>query len=333
MSENIMEQFYQQARTKQKRLILPEGGDIRTLTAAAKIVDAGLAAEVILLGEKEQLVAAASQDGVDLSGCTFVSPARDARREEFAATLYELRCAKGMTESEAAEKVLDPLWFGGFLLRTGAADGMVAGAVNSTGDVIRSALATVGMRAGTSCISSFFIMATPRPEFGEGGVILYADCAVIPLPTVEQLVAIAASTADSAKRLLGWEPRIAMLSFSTKGSAHHRLLKRVIEATELVRERYPDLLIDGEIQVDAALLSAIGERKCPGSPVAGKANILIFPDLNSGNIAYKLTERIGGAEAIGPFLQGLNKPINDLSRGCKADDIFNTAAVTLSSCE
>lgn len=324
---NVMETIYTKAREAKKRVVLPEADDVRTVAAAQKIIERGLA-QVVLVSEEEKIAAACKQSGADVSGCRIVDPVTSPLRAEYAKTFYELRKQKGVTEEQAYEIVSDPLHFGCMMVYSDEADGQVSGATHSTADTVRPALQILKTAPGCKLVSSFFVMIIPNCEFGENGVLLYADCGLVINPNAQELAEIAIQSAQTMKGLLGFEPRVGMLCFSTKGSASDPIADKVIEATRIAKETRPDLLIDGELQGDAALVEWIGQKKAPGSPVAGKANVLIFPDLNAGNICYKLTERLAKAEAYGPILQGLRKPVNDLSRGCDVEDIVNVAAIT-----
>jgi phosphate acetyltransferase len=323
----IMGKIWENARKLKKKIALPEGSEPRTLKAAEKIKSENLA-EVILLGNPEKIYKSAKDAGANINGITIVEPKSSDKYDEYVNIFYELRKNKGITLEKAKEILLDEIYFATMMVKTGDAYGMVSGAVHSTGDLLRPSLQIIKTAPGISIVSSCFVMETQVKEFGEDGVLVFADCAINPNPNAEELASIAIATAHTAKSLCGFEPRIAMLSFSTKGSGKHELVDKVIEATRLAKEKAPDLLIDGELQLDAAIVPKVASLKAPDSKVAGIANVLIFPDLQSGNIGYKLVQRIAKAVTIGPVSQGFAKPINDLSRGCSVEDIVNVVAIT-----
>jgi phosphate acetyltransferase len=323
----LIKEILEKAKNNIKTIALPEGDEERTLKAAEQIVKQKIA-NLILIGNEEAIREKAKSLNVCLDGIRIADPVKSDKFGTYANAFYELRKSKGVTPEKAAETVKDPVYFGTMMVKSDDADGMVSGAVHSTGDLLRPGLQVIKTAKGVNCVSSFFIMQVPNKSYGKDGLFLFADCAVNPDPNAEQLASIAIATAENAKNLCDMEPKVAMLSFSTKGSAKHEFVDKVVEATKMAKELRPDLLIDGELQLDAAIVSEVANLKAPGSSVAGKANVLVFPDLQSGNIGYKLVQRLAGADAIGPICQGFAKPINDLSRGCNVEDIINVVAVT-----
>ena len=324
---DLIKQIREKARSNRRTIILAEGTEERTVTAAG-IISREEIAKIVLLGPEEEVKAVAEKTGTDLTKVRVIDPVKAAEFQEYVVDLCEIRKKKGLTQAEAEKLLKNTLYFGAMMMYKGEADGMVAGAQNTTGDVLRPALQIIKTTPGISSVSGAFIMVSPKQEYGEKGMMLFADCAVNPNPTAEQLAEIAVVSARTAKALAGFEAKVGMLSFSTKGSAKHELVEKVIEATRLAKEKDPNLIIDGELQADAAIVPKVGASKAPGSVAAGKVNVLVFPDLQAGNIAYKLVQRLGDAEAIGPVLQGMAKPVNDLSRGCSVEDIVNTVAIT-----
>ena len=325
---NLLDQIMERAKSNAQRIVLPEGTEIRTLKAADIVLQEKLA-KVILIGDRNEIEKLAQANDLQhIHQAEIVDPQTDARMGKYTQILFDLRKSKGMTEEEAEKLAKDPLYLGCLMIKAGDADGELAGAQNTTGNVLRPAFQIVKTKPGISVVSGAFLMFTPTPQYGENGLLLFADCAVNPNPTAKELAEIAVSTAETTKAIAGFEPKVAMMSFSTKGSAKHELVDKVVEATRLAKAMAPDLQIEGELQADASIVPSIGQSKAPGSAIAGHANVLVFPDLQSGNIGYKLVERFSGTQAVGPILQGMAAPINDLSRGCSVDDIVKMVAIT-----
>ena len=325
----LIDNIIARAKSNKQRIVLPESLEERTITAADQAIADGLA-DIILIGNKEEILAYAEKLGLKhIGGATIIDPATSEKTQQYTELLYELRKAKGMTMEQAAKLVQNPLYFGCLIIKSGDADGQISGALSTTGDTLRPALQIIKCAPGITCVSGAMLMITQTPQYGEDGVLVVGDVAVTPAPDANQLAQIAVCTAQTAKSVAGFaDPRVAMLSFSTKGSAKHEVVDKVVEATALAKQLDPQLKIDGELQADAALVASVGEKKCPGSEIAGKANVLVFPNLEVGNIAYKLVQRLGNADAIGPILQGIARPVNDLSRGCSVDDIYKMVAIT-----
>ena len=324
---DFVSQMKELAKSDLKKIVLPEGNEERNLKAA-EILHNEKIADVILVGSRNEIEENAKKFGVNIEGITIEDPQTSERTKAYANELYELRKKKGVTQTMAENIILDPMYYATMMVKNDDAHGMVSGAVHTTGDLLRPGLQIIKTAPGISVVSSFFIMILKDKTFGENGQMLFADCAVNPNPNADELAAIAIATAESAKKFMKFEPKVAMLSFSSYGSAKHELVSKVQEATKKAQELRPDLSIDGELQLDAAIVESVGKKKAAASPVAGKANVLVFPDLQAGNIGYKLVERIAGADAIGPICQGFAKPINDLSRGCSVEDIVNVVAIT-----
>lgn len=326
---DLISEIIARAKANRQRIVLPEGTEERTLKAADQLL-ADEVAELILIGNPAEIKELADKFGLtNIDKATIIDPENHPKQEEYAQLLCELRKKKGMTIEEARRLVLDPLYLGCLIIKAGDADGQLAGARNTTGNVLRPALQIIKTSPGITCVSGAMLMVTQTPQYGENGVLVVGDVAVTPMPDAAQLSQIAVCTAQTAKAVAGFEdPRVAMLSFSTKGSAKHEVVDKVTEALALAKELAPELKIDGELQADAALVPSVGSSKAPGSEIAGKANVLVFPNLEVGNIAYKLVQRLGNADAIGPILQGIARPVNDLSRGCSVEDVYKMVAIT-----
>ena len=324
---SFIDQIKQRAKNEIKTIVLPEATDVRILEAAQIVKNEGYA-KVILVGQEEQVRQIAKEKGIDIGDTQIIDPEKSDKINEYANTLYELRKNKGMTEEQAKQLVLDPVYYGMIMVKLGEADGLVSGAAHSTSDTLRPALQILRTAPGTKLVSAFFIMVVPNCEHGANGTFVFGDCGLNEEPNAEALSEIAISSSKSFEQLVGEEAKVAMLSYSTYGSAHSASTEKVIEATKLVKEKVPNLLVDGEMQLDAAIIPEVAESKAKGSPVGGKANVLVFPDLGAGNIGYKLVQRLAKAEAYGPLCQGIAKPVNDLSRGCSSQDVAGVIAIT-----
>lgn len=329
---DLLQQIVERAKSNKQRIVLPEATEERTLRAADKVLADELA-NIILIGNPEEINKLAAEWGLQNIGkATIIDPENNPKSEEYATLLAELRKKKGMTIEQARELVKNPLYLGCMIIKTEGADGQISGALSTTGDTLRPALQIIKCSPGITCVSGAMLLITKQPQYGENGVVVMGDVAVTPMPDADQLAQIAVCTAQTAKSVAGFaDPKVAMLSFSTKGSAKHEVVDKVVEATKLAKERCPELKVDGELQADAALVPSVGSKKAPGSDIAGNANVLVVPCLEVGNIAYKLVQRLGDAIAIGPILQGIARPVNDLSRGCSVDDIYYMVAIT--SCQ
>ena len=324
---SFIEEIKNRAKQNIKTIALPEATDIRTIEAASLAISQGIA-NIILIGNEEEIRRIASENQFNIDGARIVNPSNSEKYEEYVEKLYELRKEKGLTIEQARELILDPVYYGMMMVKLDEADGLVSGAIHSSSDTLRPALQILKTAPGTKLVSAFFVIAVPDCEYGEKGVFVFADSGLNENPDADQLSEIAISASKSFEQLVCKKSRVAMLSYSTKGSAHSELTEKVIEATRLVKEKAPDMIVDGELQLDAAIIPEISRSKAPGSPIEGNANTLIFPDLNSGNISYKLAQRLAKAEAYGPLCQGIAKPVNDLSRGCSASDILGVIAIT-----
>ena len=323
----FIEKLKEKAKKDIKTIILPESEDVRVLKAASKVMEEGFA-KIILIGDEDETLKRANENSINLDGIKIINPKTSEKFEEYANSFYELRKAKGMTLDKARETLIEPIYFGMMMVKQGDSDGLVSGACHSTANTLRPALQILKTAPGTKLVSAFFAMVVPNCEYGENGVFIFGDSGLVENPTAEELSEIAISSSKSFHQLTGADPKVAMLSYSTYGSAHSELTEKVIEATKLLKEKEPNLICDGELQLDAAIVPEVANSKAPGSPVQGKANTLIFPDLNAGNIGYKLVQRLAKAEAYGPLCQGIAKPVNDLSRGCNSDDIVGVVAIT-----